>query len=138
MPRPDFRQQTLVSANFDLNAGADQYFSGGLARENIHGAAVVITAAPSAQGVLRGDLRSPAGAGGVVTQGHFFSMTIPSTAVAGNTVYIQNIKRMLNRGDEMVITVATASGVGATGHVTLWHEPEYEMPANNNPALIAG
>lgn len=137
MPRPDFRNQSSIAKNYDLNAGGDQYFSGGLARENVHGVAVVMTANASSQGTIRGDLRSPAGTG-TVTQGYFFTMTIPANAVAGQTIYVENIRRILNRGDEMVITITSGAGAGATGHLSLWHEPEYEMPANNNPALIAG
>ena len=130
MPRPDFRTQDLLATDYDLNGGADIAFSGGLARESIYGIGVTMLQAATSQGVLRGDLRSPAGPGGVVTQGYFFTLTIPNLTPAGKVVYIDNIKRMLKRGDEMIITITSGAGATVTGHVALWHEPEYEQPPN--------
>ena len=131
MPRPDFRDQHILEYDYDLAAGADLTFAGGVAKENIYRVAVQLSVASSAEGVLRGDLVSPGGAGGSTTQGYFFTLTIPSGTASGTTIVSQQIRRTLQRGDEMVITRTASAGAGVTGHVSVWHEPEYEQLGNN-------
>ena len=145
MPRPDFRQQDVLSPAYDLAAGADIVFAGGVSREHLHGLGVMLLQAASANGVLRLDRRTYDNAGSPSTdQGYYGTLTIPNGTVAGKVVYLdasnvanRTLPGELKRGEELVITRTASSGAGVTGHVVLWHEPEYEQPGNNTD-MVSG
>ena len=139
MPRPDFRQQDMLATGYDLAAGSDTIFAGGVAREHLHGFAVFLLNTASANGVLRLDRRTYDNAGAAsVDQGFYGTLTIPSGTVAGRVVYLdqtnvsnRTLPGELKRGEELVIVRTASAGAGVTGHLVLWHEPEYEQPGNN-------
>jgi hypothetical protein len=131
---PDtFYQQVLsVGAGLALQTIADKLFWSPVQPTRILGVYATITTATTAAdpGTLAFEKRITAGSDtGRVTTG-VPTLTILGGTAVGKVVYKEVVPFLVVPGEEIVVKLTDAVAAGAA-HISLWVDPQYELPANN-------
>lgn len=116
--------EQLINAAFDLLTGADN-FRPAVAPVDVSVCAVVLDQDLTTQAVVTGTY-GPIGGTPIST----FTITIPATAVEGQSYVRNGLNLEVKPGQEIAFT--TAGGTATeTGGLTLWTDSHFEMFTNN-------
>jgi hypothetical protein len=122
---------TIGTATLDFTTTGDKArWSPGYLPVKIRAVAVELNAAPGGAGVVRFDRRVTFASDTGRVNGDVAVINLATSQVAGSVVYKDGLNATVNPGEEVVVTVATASSGVSGAKVTLYIEPQWENPAN--------
>jgi hypothetical protein len=122
---------TVGTSVLDFTTTGDKArWSPGYLPVRIRAVAVELNAAPGGAGVVRFDKRTTFASDTGRGTGDVATINLATSQAAGSVVYKDGLNVTVNPGEEVVVTVATASAGVSGAKVTLYIEPQWENPAN--------